>query len=93
LVLAGLFQAIWPLIGVGSNDLAARLAPGSQGAAVGSYNAAGALASSCGALLSGLMAEMFGYRHVCELAAGTALAALACGLLLNHMILRTKSVM
>lgn len=90
--LAGLFQAIWPLIGVASNDLAAMLAPGSEGAAIGTFNAAGALASGCGALLSGLMADTFGYRHVCELAAGVSLAALVCGVVLNHLIAGIKSV-
>jgi MFS family permease len=84
--LAGLFQAIWPLIGVASSDLAATLRPGREGMAVGSFNAAGALASGCGALLSGLVADMFGYRHVCELASGAAFAALACTSVLNHMI-------
>ncbi len=86
ILLAALFQAVWPLLGVASNDLAASLAPFGRGVAIGVFNAVGALSSGIGALLAGLMAELFGYQHVIGLAAGMALVAvlLGLGLLRSH---------
>jgi MFS family permease len=77
-VLFGLYQGIWPLISVASNDLAAGLAPFGEGAAMGLFNAAAAIASALGAIVGGKVADMFGYPAVSLFAALGALLALAC---------------
>ena len=82
LLLVGAFQMVWPLIGVASNELAAVLAPQSEGLAIGLFNAAGAFSSGLGAMLSGLIAQVSGYRSVSAWAAAIALIALACSFLL-----------
>ena len=61
LLLYGLFQGIWPLLGVASNDLAADLAPFGEGTAMGLFNAAAAIASALGAVVGGAVADMFGF--------------------------------
>jgi MFS family permease len=78
IVLFGLYQGIWPLISVASNDLAAGLAPFGEGAAMGLFNAAAAIASALGAIVGGKVADMFGYPAVSLFAALGALLALAC---------------
>jgi len=78
ILLFGLYQGIWPLLSVASNDLAATLAPFGQGAAMGLFNAAAAIASAAGAVLGGKVADMFGYPAVSLFAAAVALLALAC---------------
>jgi MFS family permease len=78
ILLFGLYQGIWPLLSVASNDLAAGLAPFGEGAAMGLFNAAAAIASAIGALSGGAIADQFGYGAVSLFAAAVALLALAC---------------
>jgi MFS family permease len=77
ILLFGLYQGIWPLLSVASNDLAAGLAPFGEGTAMGLFNAAAAIASAAGAVLGGVIADRFGYGAVSLFAAAMALAALA----------------
>ncbi len=78
IVLFGLFQGIWPLMSVASNDLSASLAPFGKGAAMGLFSATGAIASAAGAIAGGAMADLFGYSSASLLAAVGTAAALAC---------------
>ena len=78
LLLYGLFQGIWPLLGVASNDLAADLAPFGEGTAMGLFNAAAAIASALGAVVGGVVADMFGFASVIVLGAVGASIALLC---------------
>jgi MFS transporter, DHA1 family, tetracycline resistance protein len=78
LLLYGLFQGIWPLLGVASNDLAADLAPFGEGTAMGLFNAAAAIASALGAVVGGVVADMFGFASVIVLGAVGASIALIC---------------
>lgn len=75
LLVATLFQAIWPLIGVGATEIAASVTPKSQGFAIGAMNGIGALARAIGALVAGVVAERFGYPAV--LVAATTLSTLS----------------
>jgi MFS family permease len=84
IVLFGLYQGIWPLISVASNDLAAGLAPFGAGAAMGLFSAAAAIASALGAIVGGKVADMFGYPAVSLFAALGLLLALACVTLLDR---------
>jgi MFS family permease len=77
LVLFALFQGIWPPLGVASNDLAASLAPFGEGAAMGLFNAAAAIASAFGAVAGGAIADHFGYSAVPLFSALALTAALA----------------
>lgn len=54
----------WPILSVAGTDLAARLAPFSEGAAVGLFNSALSLATVIGAFASGAQVAAFGYRSV-----------------------------
>ena len=76
-VLFALFQGIWPFLSVASNDLSASLAPFGEGPAMGLFNAVAAIASACGALAGGAIADNFGYSAVPLFAALTIMAALA----------------
>jgi MFS transporter, DHA1 family, tetracycline resistance protein len=78
LLLYGLFQGIWPLLGVASNDLAADLAPFGEGSAMGLFNAAAAFASALGAVAGGAVADVFGFASVIVLGAVGASIALLC---------------
>lgn len=82
IILFGLYQGIWPLLSVSSNDLAAELAielaPFGEGAAMGLFNAVAAIASAFGAIVGGKIADIFGYRAVSLFATVGALLALAC---------------
>ena len=78
IVLFGVYQGIWPLLSVASNDLAAGLAPFGEGAAMGLFNAVAAIASAVGAIVGGKVADKFGYPAVSIFAALGALLALAC---------------
>ena len=80
LMLAALFQGAWPLLSVSANEMAAALAPGQIGLAVGIFNAVGAASSGLGAMLSGLVVELSGYRSISQYAAMIALMAFACSL-------------
>jgi MFS family permease len=78
IVLFGVYQGIWPLLSVASNDLAAGLAPFGEGAAMGLFNAVAAIASAVGAIVGGKVADKFGYPALSIFAALGALLALAC---------------
>lgn len=54
----------WPILSVSATDLAARLAPFSEGAAMGLFNAALALATVIGAFASGPLIASFGYQSI-----------------------------
>jgi MFS family permease len=77
-ILFGSFQGIWPLLSVASNDLSAELAPFGKGAALGLFNAAGAIASAGGAIAGGAVAARFGYPSASLFAACGTAVALAC---------------
>jgi MFS family permease len=82
LALAGFAMIVlaWPLLGVSGTALAADLAPGEKGDALGLFNAAAALAGAIGAFAGGWAMESFGYGTVCTAAAVMlALAALLSG--------------
>jgi MFS family permease len=81
-IMFGLYQGIWPLLGVASNDFAAGLAPFGEGAAMGLFNADAAIASALGAVLGGKIADLFGFPAVCVFAAVVAVLALACTVVL-----------
>ena len=68
----------WPLLSVSGTDLGARLTPFSEGAAVGLLNAALALATAAGIVLSGPLVAHWGYATI----PATALAGLLLSLLL-----------
>ncbi|HTJ90490.1 MAG TPA: MFS transporter [Acidocella sp.] len=78
IILFTLFQGIWPLLSVSANDLAAVSAPFGEGAAMGLFNAAAAIASAAGAILGGVVADHLGYGAVSVFAGLVALGALAC---------------
>jgi DHA1 family tetracycline resistance protein-like MFS transporter len=84
IVAFGLFQGIWPLLSVASNDLAAELAPIGEGTAMGLFNAAAAAASALGAITGGAVADRFGYESVNLFAAAGALLSLLCVLPLRN---------
>ena len=77
IVLFAVFQGIWPFLSVASNDLSASLAPFGEGPAIGLFNAVAAIASACGAVAGGVIANYFGYSAVPLFAALTIMAALA----------------
>ena len=76
-VLFALFQGIWPFLSVASNDLSPSLAPFGEGPAMGLFNAVAAIASACGAVAGGAIADYFGYSAVPLFAALTIMAAVA----------------
>ena len=90
IVAFGLFQGIWPLLSVASNDLAAELAPIGEGTAMGLFNAAAAAASAVGAIAGGAVADRFGYESVNLFAAAGALLSLVCVWPLRHRGLSHK---
>jgi MFS transporter, DHA1 family, tetracycline resistance protein len=91
LVAFGLFQGIWPLLSVASNDLAAELAPIGEGTAMGLFNAAAAAASALGAIAGGAVADRFGYESVNVFAAAGALLSLLCVLPLRNANRQVKN--
>ncbi len=79
LVLAGfaIMVMAWPLLGVAGTALAAQLAPGEKGEALGLFNAMSSLAGAVGAFAGGWATAHFGYGRVCLVSlAAVALAAL-----------------
>ena len=79
LILCGFVVLVlaWPLLGVSGTALAAELAPGEKGEALGLFNASSSLAGAVGAFLGGWGMEMAGYGTVCLVSAvAVALAAL-----------------
>jgi MFS family permease len=82
LALAGFVVLVlaWPLLGVSGTALAAQLARGEKGEALGLFNASSSLAGAVGAFIGGWAMEMAGYGTVCMVAAVVvALAALCSG--------------
>ena len=82
LALAGFVVLVmaWPLLGVSGTALAAHLAPGEKGEALGLFNASSSLASAVGALLGGWVMDMVSYGTVCMAGAIiVGLAALCAG--------------
>ncbi len=78
-ILAGfaLVQFVWPLLAVGANSLAVRLAPTARGEAVGLFNAATSLAAAVGSALAGVVfgaAGFAGLTVVTFIVVGVALA-------------------
>lgn len=69
----------WPPLSVSGTDLAARLTPFSEGAAVGLLNAALALATAVGIVFSGPLVAHWGYETI----PATALVGLAASLVLG----------
>jgi len=65
----------WPLLGVSGTALAAELAPGEKGEALGLFNAASSLAGAIGAFLGGWAMQAFSYGAICLM--GTLAVALA----------------
>lgn len=68
----------WPLLGVSGTALAAQLAPGEKGEALGLFNAGSSLAGAVGALLGGWAMDVVGYGPVCAVAAGVIALAFLC---------------
>jgi predicted MFS family arabinose efflux permease len=54
----------WPILSVSGTDLAARLAPFSEGAAMGLFNSAFSLATMIGAFAGGPLVATFGYHSI-----------------------------
>jgi MFS family permease len=69
----------WPILSVSGTDLAARLTPFSEGAAMGMLNAALALATAIGTIITGALVHLWGYGAVLEV----AFAGLVVSLLLR----------
>ena len=69
----------WPLLSVSGTDLGARLTPFSEGAAAGLLNAALALATAVGIVVSGPLVAHWGYETI----PATALAGLGAALWLG----------
>jgi MFS transporter, DHA1 family, tetracycline resistance protein len=80
LALAGFVVLVlaWPLLGVSGTALAAQLAPGEKGEALGLFNASTALASAIGAFLGGWAMDVVGYGTVCVVAAVVVALAVLC---------------
>jgi len=72
----------WSLLSVAGTALTANLAPASEGAGMGLFNAVTALAGVVGAVLGGCAAQNWGYAAV----PGLAAAGVALGLLLVFLI-------
>lgn len=61
LVCFALIQFVWPLLAVGANSLAVRLAPTARGESVGLFNAATSLAAAVGSALAGVIFNAVGF--------------------------------
>ena len=69
----------WPLLSISSTILTADLAPFSEGAAMGLYNAAGAIATVIGTFLSGPLIQLIGYPTLPIMGAAGIVVALLSG--------------
>jgi MFS family permease len=80
LTLAGFVVLVmaWPLLGISGTALAAQLAPGEKGEALGLFNASSSLAGAVGAFLGGWGMEMAGYGTVCLASAVAIALAVLC---------------
>jgi len=82
LALAGFVVLVvaWPLLGVSGTALAAQLATGEKGEALGLFSASSSLASAVGAFIGGWAMDIFGFGNVCMMGAViVGLAALCSG--------------
>ena len=68
----------WPLLGVSGTALAAQLAPGEKGEALGLFNASSSLAGAVGAFVGGWAMDMVGYGTVCAVGAVIVGLAVLC---------------
>jgi MFS family permease len=68
----------WPLLGVSGTALAAELAPGEKGEALGLFNASSSLAGAVGAFLGGWGMDVAGYGTVCLVSAVVVALAALC---------------
>ena len=77
LVLTGfaLVQFVWPLLAVGANSLAVRLAPTARGESVGLFNAATSLAAAVGSALAGVIFGDVGFTGLVTAAFGAVAVA------------------
>lgn len=69
----------WPLLSVAGTSLAARLAPFSEGAAMGLFNASQALAAVIGTFASGPLIAAMGYRALAWMGVAGIVLAMAIG--------------
>jgi hypothetical protein len=76
-----LIQFVWPLLAVGANSLAVRLAPAARGESVGLFNAATALAAAVGSALAGAIFSAAGFAGL----AGVTFAMVGLALLLIEL--------
>lgn len=79
LVSLALIVLAWPILSVSGTNLAASLTTGSEGTAMGMFNASGALATVLGTFAGGPLVRVFGYGVVPVLAIAGLLAALFLG--------------
>jgi MFS family permease len=76
----GVLVMAWPLLGVSGTALAAQLAPGEKGEALGLFNASSSLAGAVGAFLGGWAIEIVGFGALCLVGAiVVGLAAICAG--------------
>jgi predicted MFS family arabinose efflux permease len=75
LVSFALMQFVWPLLAVGANSLAVRLAPTARGESVGLFNAATSLAAAVGSALAGVVFNAVGFAGLA--AVGCVMVGLA----------------
>lgn len=68
----------WPLPSVGGTALAAELAPGEKGEALGLFNASSSLAGVVGAFLGGWGMAKAGYGTICAVSAVVVAVAPLC---------------
>lgn len=71
-----LIQFVWPLLAVGANSLAVRLAPDARGESVGLFNAATSLAAAVGSALAGVIFGDIGFAGLAAVCCATVGAAL-----------------
>lgn len=72
-----LLQFVWPLLAVGANSLAVRLAPTARGESVGLFNAVTSLAAAFGVALAGLVVSAMGLEGLSLATVLTVSVALA----------------
>jgi predicted MFS family arabinose efflux permease len=77
LVSFALTQFVWPLLAVGANSLAVRLAPNARGESVGLFNAATSLAAAVGSALAGAIFGAVGFSGLAAVTFVAVAVALA----------------
>ena len=73
-----LIQFVWPLLAVGANSLAVRLAPTARGEGVGLFNAATSLAAAVGSAMAGMVFGDAGFTGLA--ATAVVMVVIAMGL-------------